>query len=257
MKSKLYDLLIDEQTLNSAKMYDNIELKCSKCKKIIQKHKRDFLKCVRLKRSNIYCSGSCANITSEIVKCKSCGKDISKQQHVLKRQDNYFCSQSCACTYNNIHRKPKTFTCIKCNKDFMTKAHKAKFCSIKCSAEFHKKRIIIQCMKCGKKYERIQGNIKNKKYLFCSNICKNQFFAMPENRQLRGSYAGYKGKSYISSYRKLAFGQYGKKCYYCGYNKHDSVLQVHHIDCNRDNNDVKNLRVLCCNCHAEMHLGLK
>jgi len=42
----------------------------------------------------------------------------------------------------------------------------------------------------------------------------------------------------------------GKKCEKCGYNKHE-VLQIHHKDRNRSNNEIENLELICPNCHFE------
>ena len=36
-----------------------------------------------------------------------------------------------------------------------------------------------------------------------------------------------------STYRRIAFTAYGKKCNRCDYNKHPEILEVHHIDRNR------------------------
>ena len=44
----------------------------------------------------------------------------------------------------------------------------------------------------------------------------------------------------------------GSKCERCGYDKPE-VLQVHHKDRNRKNNDFKNLEIICPNCHFEDH----
>lgn len=43
-----------------------------------------------------------------------------------------------------------------------------------------------------------------------------------------------------------------KICERCGYNKKE-ILNVHHKDRNKKNNDQTNLELLCPNCHAEEH----
>jgi len=53
------------------------------------------------------------------------------------------------------------------------------------------------------------------------------------------------------NYRKLAFGHYAPFCAHCGFGI-PSVLEVAHVDSNRRNNDIKNLVILCPNCH-KMH----
>lgn len=53
------------------------------------------------------------------------------------------------------------------------------------------------------------------------------------------------------NYRKLAFEHYDPICAHCGFGIAE-VLEVAHIDCNRANNDIGNLVILCPNCH-KMH----
>lgn len=44
----------------------------------------------------------------------------------------------------------------------------------------------------------------------------------------------------------------GASCERCGYSKLE-ILQVHHKDRNRNNNDLSNLELICPNCHYEEH----
>lgn len=44
----------------------------------------------------------------------------------------------------------------------------------------------------------------------------------------------------------------GKFCEKCGYNKYE-ILQVHHKDRDRENNNLNNLELMCPNCHYEEH----
>ena len=48
------------------------------------------------------------------------------------------------------------------------------------------------------------------------------------------------------------FSSRGKKCERCGYSLHQ-ILQVHHKDRNRENNNILNLELLCPNCHTKEH----
>ena len=56
--------------------------------------------------------------------------------------------------------------------------------------------------------------------------------------------------------RELALEQAGFKCERCGYDRSRDVLETHHRDGNRKNNDLSNLQVLCPTCHKETHCGL-
>jgi len=57
------------------------------------------------------------------------------------------------------------------------------------------------------------------------------------------------------NYRKLAFAQYPPVCAYCGFGIPD-VLEVCHLDCQRSNNDIGNLVILCPTCHKMHDLDL-
>jgi len=57
------------------------------------------------------------------------------------------------------------------------------------------------------------------------------------------------------NYRKLAFEHYAPVCPHCGFGITD-VLEVCHTDCQRTNNDVSNLVILCPTCHTMQDLDL-
>ena len=57
------------------------------------------------------------------------------------------------------------------------------------------------------------------------------------------------------NYRKLASQYYEPVCAHCGFGIPD-VLEVVHIDCDRSNNDISNLDILCPNCHKMHELDL-
>lgn len=60
----------------------------------------------------------------------------------------------------------------------------------------------------------------------------------------------------ISGYiKRFLLEKNGEKCSICGWNEKNpatgrSPLEVDHMDGNSNNNDVKNVRLLCPNCHA-------
>jgi hypothetical protein len=57
------------------------------------------------------------------------------------------------------------------------------------------------------------------------------------------------------NYRKLAFAHYDPLCAHCGFGV-PAVLEVAHIDGDRQNNAVGNLVILCPNCHKMHDLDL-
>ena len=63
-------------------------------------------------------------------------------------------------------------------------------------------------------------------------------------------------KSKVKSQQALKIrllNKIGRKCERCSYEKYQ-ILEVHHKDKNRNNNDLENLLLICPNCHAEEHL---
>ena len=57
------------------------------------------------------------------------------------------------------------------------------------------------------------------------------------------------------NYRKLAFEHYPPVCAHCGFGVAD-VLEVCHVDCQRTNNRISNLVILCPTCHKMFDLDL-
>lgn len=59
------------------------------------------------------------------------------------------------------------------------------------------------------------------------------------------------------NYRKLAFEHYRDRlfCAHCGFGLPD-ILEVAHLDCQRQNNEVSNLVLLCPTCHKMFDLDL-
>jgi hypothetical protein len=88
---------------------------------------------------------------------------------------------------------------------------------------------------------------------FCSRSCATVY----NNKTIR---SGEKNPNYTNgkgSYRNRAFRYYGAKCSNnkCiigkkGIKVPKKMLDVDHIDCNRENNKLENLQVLCVWCHA-------
>jgi hypothetical protein len=189
------------------------------------------------------------------VRCCNCDALIA----CVGRSTRKFCSQSCSASYNNTHREKKTCTttCTVCNKQYeiSTRGLKlSKFCSSKCSgASRRKPRIDTQCDQCNKTYSTKQSVYNKSVNHFCGNDCKALFYKA--NPHIRGTYAGYNGLSKVSSYRKLAFETFEHRCHVCNYDRFEDVLQVHHIDHNRSNNDITNLVIVCPTCHSELHKG--
>lgn len=105
---------------------------------------------------------------------------------------------------------------------------------------------IIKCDYCGKEFTRLKSDVKTSKsgYHYCSKECGNRHknsFVKSDN-----SFA----------YRRNAFDNYEHKCAVCGWAEDIRLLEVHHIDENRENNELDNLIILCPICHKKLTLHL-
>lgn len=106
---------------------------------------------------------------------------------------------------------------------------------------------IKQCQCCNKNFI-FRGREKTKAYKnakFCSRSCANNRQSVWDNKIQNGESEG----KWIR-YREVAFKHHGKKCIVC---KFDKIIQVHHIDHNRNNNSKENLVPLCPNHHMMIH----
>ena len=140
-------------------------------------------------------------------------------------------------------RNPNT-KCLECGKEVYRRPAQISagkvFCSMTCYGLSCRKE--IPCVVCGKLI--LSGT--NRKT--CSRICSNK------NRvgvQYKISSPHDKVKSQKALKIRL-LEKRGKICERCGYARYE-ILQVHHRDRNRRNNDLENLELICPNCHYEEH----
>jgi 5-methylcytosine-specific restriction endonuclease McrA len=126
------------------------------------------------------------------------------------------------------------------------------FCSNECYYESKKKGKICKCSKCGKTIYKRPSDLKKSKTgnIYCSKTCavsnNNSIFRQGEN------HPNYKKDPTVRTYRKRKFKVNEAKCENCGIDD-KRVLEVHHKDKNRDNNNLDNLQILCANCHLIQH----
>ena len=140
-------------------------------------------------------------------------------------------------------RNPNT-KCLVCSKPIYRRPVEIKrgrvFCSQECYGVALRKE--TPCIVCG---TPIQAH-ENKKT--CSRSCANKNRAGVHYRT-----GSLKDKVKDQRTVKLrVFATKGEKCERCSYSKKE-ILNVHHKDRNKNNNDLDNLELLCPNCHAEEH----
>lgn len=114
------------------------------------------------------------------------------------------------------------------------------FCSRKCYGLACRKE--EPCVICGKPI--LAG--ANKKT--CSRNCANKHRT---GIQYKLNSPRDKVKSYKSLKIRLLKLR-GGRCERCGYTKHE-ILQIHHKDRDKNNNEYSNLELICPNCHYEEH----
>lgn len=139
--------------------------------------------------------------------------------------------------------------CYYCNVEWDTtleKILKSEFnkCPNSCLEEKEKQK--ITCSFCGNRKRRPPSTMKKNKsgFFYCSVDCGNKH---KSNR--------YWEESETSNYRKVAFHNQEKKCAVCKWSEDERILEVHHIDSNRNNNQKENLIILCPICHRKITLG--
>jgi hypothetical protein len=153
-------------------------------------------------------------------KCKECFEKFQAKIKELNRGNAKFCSRSCAVSYNNKQR-----------------------CSKK----------LVECSYCGEEFKCKKSRLENKSgTLYCCREHKDKAQRIDSHvEQLSPSHYD-EGKA---TYRQRALReQSGKpKCNRCKKELPKPILQIHHKDRNRDNNNLNNLEVLCPNCHVMEH----
>ena len=159
--------------------------------------------------------------------------------------------------------KGKYRECETCSKEFfaelkyIARGH-AKFCSRSCASKQPResKNLNVECSFCNKQFHKSPSKIKQSKsgLFFCCRSHKDAAQRLGGIEEIQPPHYGTSnGKA---GYRRAALNHYPSQCNRCGYDKFAQALVVHHIDHDRDNNDLSNLEVLCPTCHWEHHLGL-
>lgn len=180
------------------------------------------------------------------------GKALS-QEEFLSRVKNYT-NDSVNLITPYINKRTKvTIECKKCHYQWeispaslcpsgIQKGYSFKGCP-QCTVPM----VTFNCAFCGKEVTRKKYEIKKSKSGFhycsleCGNRHKNQLTINTQDS---------------SAYRRNAFLYYPHKCELCGWKEDERILEVHHIDENRQNNNLSNLMILCPNCHKKLTLHL-
>lgn len=151
--------------------------------------------------------------------CKNCGTTIS-----YEKRRTTFCSKRCAAIFNNLN----------CSKH--PTGYKSKYETI----GYEK-----SCDYCGKTVKR-NRKIKKGSHVFCSHEHQHLYFTEQK----------IKNKQHVKpeSLRHYIIATRGYRCEKCKLDiwmGNAIPLDMHHIDGDSKNNDLKNLKLFCKNCHGQ------
>lgn len=174
------------------------------------------------------------------------------------------------CEYISGYKDDKSIIRVKClihNFEFETKWYNVSRCGRKhhicpiCKQEDLKNKsskIECECAYCHKIFWRTPSKIEKSRsgLLFCCREHKDLAQRLESGTdfiQMRPPHYGvFNGEGY--GYRKKAFKEYPHKCAICGWDEDEDILEVHHIDSDRTNNQLSNLIILCPTCHRKLTL---
>lgn len=147
-------------------------------------------------------------------------------------------------------RKGVMKICPICNCNFPSRLNSSKkFCSIVCSNKSTQKRVELECAWCKKRFKRAIS--KSKGIVFCSRNCKDTAQRLDGIKEIHPPHYGSK----YNTYHELINRTKNPYCIDCKIDKR-YLLMVHHMDGNRNNNEIENLEIVCGNCHMKRHLQL-
>ena len=137
-------------------------------------------------------------------------------------------------------RTPITVECVDCGYQYQITATTILYKTNKLADCFNCSNPIVICDYCGKEFRKNRKEINKTSHSYCSIDCRNK------------AINDAKRKSTINNYRSVAFANYEHKCSSCGWNEDKDILEVHHIDENREHNELNNLIILCPICHRKL-----
>ena len=111
-------------------------------------------------------------------------------------------------------------------------------------------RIEKECPVCKLKFETKKGSKREKES--CSISCSNTLFRSGDKNGNWKDINEYtsRSRSFAMKYRKICFENHKHECVVCGENK---ILDVHHFDGNKFNNNPENLISICATHHNYLH----
>jgi hypothetical protein len=111
-------------------------------------------------------------------------------------------------------------------------------------------RIEKECPVCETKFIVVKGTKREK--TTCSISCSNTYFRSGDKHGSYRDISSYttRSRTYTLKYREICFNHHEHKCVVCDENK---LLDVHHYDGDKFNNEPSNLVPLCATHHNYLH----
>ena len=210
-----------------------------------------------------YCSKECADVhrqdttrVEQIEKeCLRCGKKF--HDHPCHSERRKYCSYECA---NQSAVEEEVRICAYCGEPFTVNPSSSNLCcSWECRAARSKspnwplfKKILKQCVQCGKEFYRAFNQVKRNGGKFCSQQCKvdSQKTGKYENPSFYTSGPWYQARKRILERDKST-------CQQCGFT--GKGLAIHHCEFKRNGGTEgdDNLITLCRHCHMVEHWNLE
>ena len=109
-----------------------------------------------------------------------------------------------------------------------------------------------ECAYCHNRFFRAPSKLENSKsgLLFCCREHKDLAQRIDSGEKFNSIRPEHYNNG--MNYREKALREYQHKCAICNWNEDTDVLEVHHIDENRQNNELNNLIILCPICHKKL-----
>lgn len=208
-----------------------------------------------------YCSKECADVHRQDTRkvkrtelhCKRCGKVF--YDHPCHGDRRKYCSYECA---NNSYVKLERRICAYCEEVFEVNPSSPNICcSMECRNARAKtsdwptsKKLLRQCVQCGKEFWRQKSQVERRGGNYCSKECKVNSQKLDVT-----SPAGFYGSGVWLQVRKRILLRDGFKCQQCGLDS--KRLHVHHKEFKRNGGGESddNLVTLCAHCHRVLHFS--
>ena len=157
-----------------------------------------------------------------------------------------------------------TLHCLIHNIDFEVSGEAAARTPIRCNCpqcakeqqekRYNDHRVEVVCAYCGKVFTKPNSKADDSKsgLHFCCREHKDLAQRIDSGNAFNAMRPSHYGINGISNYRERAFREYPHYCAVCGWKEDEEILQVHHIDENRNNSKIENLIILCPTCHAKL-----